>query len=88
MSDDVMEVVLPSGRFARVGPVKGRHLLETHRRIVTQKQDSVFALIALVCTVDDKPITYEELLDMDFRDALKLHSLVSKYLESPVQGPT
>lgn len=85
---DVMETVLPSGRFARVGPIRGQHLLEVHRAIVGGKQDSVFTLIALTCTIDDKPITYQDILDMDFRDALKLHTLVSKFLESPVQGPT
>lgn len=83
-----MEIVLPSGRFARVGPIKGQHLLEVHRAISSSKQDSVFTLISLVCMIDDKPISYQELLDMDFRDALKLHTLVSKFLESPIPGPS
>jgi len=81
-----IETVLPSGRFARIERATGAHLLQA-MRAPEIKQDISFTLITLICKIDDKAITYQDLLDMDLRDALKLQQLASNLLSSPMQAP-
>lgn len=82
---DVIEIVLPSGKFARIGPATGKELLTMMQLLADGKQDSIYTFLTIVCFIDDSPITYQELLDMDFRDAMKLRSSVTQFFEAPVR---
>lgn len=78
------EAVLPSGKFARMRPLTGRDYLEM-LKAAGQGLDGGFALIASSVTIDDRPIAYAELLEMDFRDVARLMALVTPLMAGPVK---
>jgi len=79
-----IEMVLPSGRFARIENARGEHLLKA-LRADTEGKDTTFYLISLLCTIDGEAVSYQDLLDMDLRDALALQRMASKLLGTPIQ---
>jgi hypothetical protein len=70
-SDDGTEWTLPSGKVAKMRPGTGRDIQRASRIVDTQKDGGfavVMATAALKTTVDGRPLTYEDLLDLDDND--------------------
>jgi len=72
------KLTLPSGRVAAIRTGKGRDLMHAHRAVQGNSDPTaiVFALVATLCEVEGKPVTYEEVLEMDLQDVLALQSEV------------
>lgn len=67
------EVSLPgTGRKAVVSGFLGKHVMEAQKIAGTESEKVLFAMIAQVTTIDDKPVLMEELLEMDGFDVLAL----------------
>lgn len=77
----VAEVVLPSGRFARLRTLTGRDYLSA-QKMISEGVDSSLVFIVLGVTIDDKPVTYEEVLNMELCEVYNITSMVSKYLST------
>lgn len=71
-------ITLPSGRKAEVRRGKGRDLMRAHRVVAgnSEPMSVSFALIAEVVRVDEKPLVYEDVLEMDLDDVLTLEAEV------------
>lgn len=86
MAEQRNETVLPSGAFATVRTLKGEDLLEANRILVRTGQDMAFTLMSLSMTVDGKPVTYRQLVEMDIRDVLVLQQILSPYLTGAIRS--
>jgi hypothetical protein len=84
-SSDV-EIVLPTGGFARIAALRGKHYIEAYHMSLTGKE-LLFTLIVVATTVEGKQLTYEDMLEMDIRDVTALVNHVSKFVSSPVSTP-
>lgn len=83
---DIKERVLPSGRFAKTRPMTGRDYLALSARGSSDPDANVvFLMLILSTTIDDQPITYEQLLDMDMRDINALACQVIEYVSGPIR---
>jgi len=72
------EVILPSGAFARVRRLTGRDYIVV--RASAAGKDIGFLMITKAVTIDGAPVSYEQLLDMDILDVLKLNSEVEQLI--------
>ena len=82
MSTD-SEIVLPSGRFAKIRGLTGKDYLEAVKAS-REGQDMSFVMVTLAVTIDDKPVTYQDLQDMDLRDVMTIMPEITKFLSGPI----
>ena len=84
----IKEVILPSGGFARVRPLTGRDLVRAMKEVggPTSDMNLTLFLICLSVTIDEQPVSYEQLLNMDYRDCFELCKLVQQYSGGPIHG--
>lgn len=69
------EIELPSGKKAKIRQGKGKDLIKAQR--AAKSPDEIgMALIAELTTIDDKPVMFEDLLEMDLADVLRLQQEV------------
>lgn len=80
--DNVVEIVLPSGEFAKFRTITGRDYRLAQDE-VARGREIAFTYLVLTATIDDKPITYEQLDAMDLRD---INALVGQLVKL-VMGP-
>lgn len=90
MTMDVKEVVLPSGAFCKVRVLTGRDWLSARIQIDASKEtgeplDLIFLLSTQCVTIDDKPVTYVQMMDMDLRDVMKITSVVNGFINGPIK---
>lgn len=86
MTDATKEVVLPSGAFAKFRRLTGRDLLAARKIGDTDDTlDMIFVLMTLCVTIDEKPVTYEQLLDMDMRDVIAIQKEIGSYVSGPIR---
>ena len=62
------EFMLPSGKVARSKKFKGKHIKDIYRIIGKDAESYMFAGIAVLTTIDNAPITMEDLDEMDGHD--------------------
>lgn len=72
-----VEIVLPSGRFARIGQVT---LADIATTIAYDGYMKVLAIACRVTTVDDQPLTAEQLLAMPVSEGNPIVEAVAKQL--------
>ena len=69
------EIILPSGRFARVRPMLAIDLL------LGMKAEFLEAsLVATMVTIDDEPISYRDALVMEIEEFIPIIAELSKHL--------
>lgn len=66
------EIKLTSGKIAVIQPFKGRHIMQAQRIAGGDQERFLYALIAMLTTIDGQGIVLEDLEAMDGRDVLKL----------------
>ena len=77
------EIVLPSGKFARIEtPLRGRQLIQAQS---TKNQDIIATLVSIAITIDDKRLTYDEVLNLDIRDYIAIQKLVTDEIGGPIE---
>lgn len=69
------EIILPSGRFARVRPMLAIDLL-----LAGKAEFLEAALVARMVTIDDEPISYQDALVMDIEEFMPILAELSKRL--------
>lgn len=79
------EIVLPTGAYCNVRTLTGRDWLAGRVIAELNKADIIFTLATLCTKIDDKPLSYDQLLDMDLRDVMVLTKLINEYLNGPVK---
>lgn len=84
VADAFAEVVLPSGKFARIRMLTGRDYIVAQQQMAAGR-DMLFTFMSLATMIDDKSVTYDELLDMDMRDVNAIVGVVSKFVTGPVR---
>lgn len=70
--DGSKTVHLSGGKVAEVKPFKGKHVKQAQRLIDGDSDNMVFAMIALLTSIDGKPIVMEDLDELPGGDVLKL----------------
>lgn len=70
-----VEIVLPSGRFARFRPVLAVDILLAARAQFTEA-----AIISRVVTVDGESLSYEDVLTMEAEDFMPILSKINESL--------
>ena len=80
------DFILPSGKTAQIIDGKGKHLFQA-QKIAKSPDEITWALLAVLTTIDDKPVIYEDMEEMDLPDLLSIltNSGVGDFL-SPAQG--
>lgn len=78
MTSESRTIQLPSGRTAVLRPGRGKDLIHAYRAVGENPEPTAvsFSLIAELVRVDDKPLVYEEVLDMPLDDVLVLQAEV------------
>jgi hypothetical protein len=71
-------VTLPSRRAAVIRAGRGRDLIQAQRAVGRTAESTALlqALVAILCTVDGKELTYEDVLEMPVADVLMLEGEV------------
>lgn len=84
----MVEVVLPSGAFARIRPLRLWDRIVVAREVLAsgQPDEFVYRLVARMLTVDEKPVTFEELAQLDLRDYQAVEAAAAKFMTGPVQA--
>lgn len=81
------EHILPSGQFATVRSLKGHDFVAAQIISRATGQDLVFLLTCTAVQIDGKQLEYQQLMDMDLRDVMKIQAIVSPYLTGAIQVP-
>ncbi len=68
----VRTIELPSGRKAELKEFKGKHIKEAQRIAGENSENLIYAIIAMLTTIDGQPVMMEDLDDMPGKDLLKL----------------
>lgn len=71
-----IEIVLPSGKFARVRPILTIDFL-----LAASTEHMIAALVASNTLIDDEYVTYQEVLEMPLEDAMPLLDLINLKLK-------
>lgn len=74
------EIVLPSGRFARIKPPRWADIVRLYGS-GTNSLEASAELIAKCCTVDGRGITALEVLDMDCTEVIPMWRGVNRFIE-------
>ena len=77
------EVVLPSGRFAKVRGLTGRDYLEAAKP-ENKNLNMAFVMVTLSVTIDDQPVTYQDMEEMDLRDVMVILPEINKFFSGPI----
>lgn len=77
-----VEVVLPSGRFARMRKPKALDLLT----FVGSNRIFEAHLIAQCLTIDDEKLSYEQVLDLDIEEAMPIVGQLNQFLRNVKLG--
>ena len=72
-----IEIVLPSGKFARIRPI-----LTVDFLLAANAEHMIAALVASNTLIDDEYVTYQEVLEMPLEDAMPLLDLINSKLSS------
>lgn len=78
------QITLSNGSVAVVGEFKGYHIAQA-RKLTNDPEQLVNAIIALVVTIDGKPIVMEDLDEMNGFDVLALMSEFSGFIPAPAK---
>ena len=72
------QVTLPSARIATIREGRGRDLINAQRAVGRAAESTALlqALVATLCTIEVKELTYEDVLDMPVADVLMLEAEV------------
>jgi hypothetical protein len=77
------EFTVPSGKVITVRKGKGRDMINAMRKTKDSNEVS-FALAAELILVDGNPIIFEDLLEMDLADVMKIQTEINDgFLSSP-----
>lgn len=80
------EKVLPSGAFARLPcALKGSHWVAAQAEANAKQQDIVWTILAQNLTLDGEPVTYQQLMDSDLRDAMAINQMLNAILLGPIK---
>ena len=79
-SKRMKQILLPTGKTATFKNGKGRDLLNAQRKSKTP-DEIMFALIAELTEIDEQPLIYEDLLEMELEDVLALQAEMSGKLQ-------
>ena len=71
-----IEIVLPSGKFARIRPI-----LTVDFILAANAEHMIAALVASNTLIDDEYVTYQEVLEMPLEDAMPLLDLINLKLK-------
>ena len=75
------QLSLPTGKTATIRGGKGKDLLNAQRKSKTP-DEIMFALIAELTEIDEQPLIYEDLLEMELEDVLALQAEMSGKFQS------
>lgn len=67
---------LPSGAVATLVPAKGRHLVQAARGAGGDAIKISFGILAATVKIDGRPVTLEDIEDMNLADVTRLMGLV------------
>jgi hypothetical protein len=72
-------ITLPSGKAAALRKGKGRDLMRAQRAVAGSSYPDavIFALIAELAEINDAPVVYEDVLEMDLDDVLVLQAEIT-----------
>lgn len=79
------QILLPTGKTAVFKDGKGKDLLNAQRKAKTP-DEILFALIAELTQIDEQPLIYEDLLEMELEDVLALQAEMSGKFQSLQQN--
>ena len=77
-ADGVTTLQLPSGKTAVIQEFKGKHVAEAVRMADGNESKVIFALIALLTTIDGQPVVMEDIDEMAGKDVMKLMGAFSE----------
>ena len=80
---DPKEVVLPSGRFAKIRGLTGKDYLEAAKP-ENKNLNMAFLFVTLSVTIDEQPVTYREMEEMDLRDVMAILPEINKFFSGPI----
>lgn len=63
---------LPSGRSASIQEFKGKHIKMAQRIVGEDSDNLIYAIIAMLTTIDGQPVVMEDFDEMPGKDALRL----------------
>ena len=72
-----IEIVLPSGKFARIRPI-----LTVDFLLAASAEHMMAALVASNTLIDDEYVTYQDVLQMPLEDSLPLMDIINLKLNS------
>lgn len=84
MSQQTHTITLSDGTVATVKRGKGRDLMDAQAAASTPGE-VMFYLIAMLCTFNGEPRTFEDILEMDLPDVVNLQSALEKKPPTPTQ---
>ncbi len=78
MDAKAVSITLPSGRTATIRKPTVRDLLQAHRAVGFSGEPMAIAmgLVAQVTLIDEKPLVYEDILELPAEDGLVLQGVV------------
>jgi len=78
VKNETTTITLPSGRIASIRKPTVRDLLQAHRVVDFSSEPMAIAmgLVAQVALIDEKPLVFEEVLELSAEDGLVLQSAV------------
>lgn len=82
----MIELLLPSGKFARVRPIKVRDYLAVRRELkgLADDADIVVCYLVRIATIDDESLTYDQWLEMDMHDFSKVKQSIGAVINGPI----
>jgi hypothetical protein len=83
-ADEIIEIVLPSGKFATIRPLAGTDYLIA-KKASDNGLDLMFSLICVAVRIDDKALLYTDLLQMDLRDIMSIQKALNPFIDGPVK---
>lgn len=84
--EEAVEIVLPSGRFCRARSLYGYDWVKSEQicKGVPEMYPG-FVLATLCITLDDRPVTYDELMGMDLRDVMPIIKVIGNFMAKPIR---
>lgn len=72
----IKEIILPSGKIAKLRKGKGQDLLNAQIKAKTS-DEITYALIAELVEIDNQQLVYEDILELDLEDVIVLQGEIS-----------
>jgi hypothetical protein len=79
------EITLSDGRLAVIKDGKGRDLLNAQKKAKTS-DEIPYALIAELTEIDGEYLVYEDILELQIEDVIKLQEVIGGKLQSQVNA--